>query len=246
VKKNVETNPPEIFQIQAYPQRQITGGYVKVSALVIDDTGVSNVRMYIRVPGDNQYIQHPMEKENSRYYYNSSYNKCGEYQYYIWAMDSTVNKNIGTSFGTPGQTFIIPEDYDTDGVPDTIEIFLGSDPKNASDAIRVSVTINEKFEDGYLILVQNNFIYWDRDENITRETKQEDVNGDGVNETLINVDGINGYDFYYNHVTQEIGPYTGEREDDEQDWTMYLVLIPLVFLLGIICFLYISLPKKEE
>jgi len=161
-------------------------------------------------------------------------------------MDTTVNKNIGTSIGIPGQTFIIPKDYDTDGVPDTIEIDLGSDPKNADDSIRVSVTLNEKFEDGYLILVQDKFIYWDKDENITRETKQEDVNGDGVNETLINVDGINGYDFFYNHVTQEIGPYTGENKDDEKDWTMYLVLIPLVSLLGIICFLYISFPKKEK
>lgn len=246
VKKNVETNPPEIFQIQASPQRQITRGYVQVSAVVTDDTDVSNVRMYIRAPGENQYIQHPMEKENSRYYYNASYTVYGEYQYYIWAMDTTVNKNIGTSSGIPGQTFIISEDYDADGVPDIIEIYLGSDPKNADDAIRVGVTINEKFEDGYLISVQDKFIYWDKDENITRETKQEDVNGDGVNETLINVDGINGYDFFYNHVTQEIGPYAGESKDDEKDWTMYLVLIPLVFLLGIICFLYISFPKKER
>ncbi len=246
VKKDVETVPPEIFQMQSYPQRQISGGYVKVSALVTDDTGVSEVYVYIRAPGENQYIQYPMEKENSRYYYNSSYTDVGEYRYYIWAMDTTVNKNIGTSIDTPGQTFTIPEDYDADGVPDTLEINLGSDPKNASDAIKVTVTVNEKIQDGYLILVQHRFIYWDREDNMTRETKQEDVDGDGVNETLINVDGINGYDFFYNHVTQEIGPYTGETEDNEQDWKSYLVLIPLAFLLGIICFLYISLPKKEE
>lgn len=246
VKKDIEAVPPDISQIQAYPQRQITGGYIEVSAFVTDDTGVSDVRIYIRAPGEDQYTQYPMEKENSRYYYNSSYNACGEYPYYIWAMDTTVNKNIGTSMHNQGQTFIIPQDYDNDGVPDTLEIDLGSDPKNASDAIRITVTVNEKIEDGYLILVQNRFIYWDRDDNITRETKQEDVDGDGINETLINVDGIKGYDFFYNHETQEIGPYTGETEDDEQDWRIYLILIPLAVLLGIICFLYIFLTKKRE
>jgi len=246
VKKDVETVPPDISQIQVHPQRQILGGYVEVSALVTDDTDVSDVQIYIRAPGKDQYNQYPMEKENFRYYYNSSYTLYGEYQYYIWAMDTTVNKNIGTSMDTQGQTFIIPEDYDSDGVPDSIEINLGSDPKNTSDAIRVTVTLNEKIEEGYLILTQNRFIYWDRDENTTRETKQEDVDGDGVNETLFNVDGIDGYDFFYNHENQEIGPYTGETEDDEQDWETYLIVIPLAFLLGIICFLYILLPKKEE
>jgi parallel beta-helix repeat protein len=109
----VNEMPPWISNLQAIPPVQVVGGYVNISAQVIDDTGLSDVCVLIRFPDNHiENISIIENKNNDTYYYNTTYDTLGLYSCWIWAVDIDGNKATSLSI-----YFTITNDFicDADG-----------------------------------------------------------------------------------------------------------------------------------
>lgn len=227
----IETNPPEIRGVSIIPAsgRQVLFEKVNISVYVEDDSGIDSVLLYI----DNE--ENEMSGgENNIYYFEKKCEKTGRFSYYIKAIDSSANKNQNSS---SVHYFEIPEDYDFDDVPDRIEIEIGSNPKNSSETINVSID----GENGYLLWVEkeSKYVYWDKDDNESRETGRMDVDGDGENDILFDVDGDGKYDYYYSKELKEIRIYKKEEEKEEVTETFWIIPPTALFILICIGFLFV-------
>ena len=95
---DVDTQPPEILDARAEPDPQDVGGYVNISAAVVDDKGLDYVVCLILDPDMKELENLTMEYNSSadRFYRERSYGEVGTYQYTIWAYDSWGNANWTT------------------------------------------------------------------------------------------------------------------------------------------------------
>jgi hypothetical protein len=185
-----------------------------------------------------------MDSSGSRYFYNQSYEESGEYHYYIWVQDASINKNINSTEGKTSQRFLIPDDYDEDGVPDDIERSIGSNPQDQNDSIKVTLTHNGVTKTGYLIWDGENYKYWDTTDNEIRDTSKEDIDEDGTDEILFDSDGDEENDHFYDTKTGDISPLSIPIPDDENEWENYLLLIPLLALLLVLFLIYSNIRKN--
>ena len=233
VYEDIETNAPKIEAITIEPieARQVVFEKVNISAFIDDESGIEKAILYVKI-GNNEY-EYEMKSKNKIYFYEKKYDKIGTYYYYIKAIDASANSNYNVS---EIFSFEIPKDYDYDDVPDILEIEIGSNPKNASQTINVSIG-NEK---GYLIFIEedNKYLYWDKDKNVTRNVLERDINGDGKNEILFDVNGDGKYDYYYNTILNEIERYKEKKEKREIE-TRWIIPPLALFILVCIGFLYI-------
>jgi parallel beta-helix repeat protein len=91
-------NPPIITNLQAIPPVQVLGGYVNISAIVTDDTGLSDICILIRFPDNHiENISIIENKNNDTYYYNTTYDTLGLYSCWIWAVDIDINQATSLS-----------------------------------------------------------------------------------------------------------------------------------------------------
>ena len=233
VYEDIETEPPTIKAVSIQPPsaRQVVNEEVNISAYIDDESGLSQVILFIIY--DDEEIEHEMKKKDKIYYYADTY-KPGVYYYYIKAVDASANLNYNV---TAKFSFEIPEDYDLDDVPDLIEISLGANPKNRSQTINVSIGK----EMGYLLWIEkeNRYIYWDRDENKSRNIKKMDIDGDGKNELLFDVDGDGIYDYYYSLTLKEVRKY-GEKVEKKAKETIWIIPPFILFVLMCLGFLFIK------
>ena len=92
------SNLPKIYDVSTTPSSTLQGGFVNISCKVFDADGVDEVSLRIRDP-DN--ILHIISITNNNtgylYYCNRTYTVAGEYNYLIWANDTT--NNVSTSSG---------------------------------------------------------------------------------------------------------------------------------------------------
>jgi hypothetical protein len=131
--KNVDNLPPQILDIKAEPLVQLVNNSVNISCRVIDDVSVDNVKVRIYGPPGFAFINATMNASTEgRYYYNTTYNITGEYNYSIWAQDSSGNTNFSEN-----KSFHILLEYDT--TPPTISD-VNVSPKN--QALDKSVNIS--------------------------------------------------------------------------------------------------------
>ena len=237
VYEGIETNAPIIKAVTIEPPsaRQVLNGVINISAYIDDESGIAKAMLIVERNGEiNEY---EMKKgANNIYYYSKAYDKVGEYSYYIKAVDASANANYNTS---PTYTFEVPEDYDLDDIPDKIEIEIGADPTNASQTINVSVGN----QIGYLIWIEekNNYIYWDRDANKTRDVILMDVDGDGKMEYLFDVNGNGKPDYYYDEQDKIVNQYeTKEEKKLETVW-----ILPPLLLFIIVCVAFLVVIKKK-
>ncbi|RLF41266.1 MAG: hypothetical protein DRN12_03555 [Thermoplasmata archaeon] len=93
----IDNVPPDIINIDVDPIRQIPGGYVNISAEIIDDSGLQDVQLILTYPnGDIENVSIKNNKVNSNiYYYNHTYAQKGDHGCYFWTID--VYGNIGVS-----------------------------------------------------------------------------------------------------------------------------------------------------
>ena len=235
VYEDIETDPPIIKAISIDPPTavQVIFGKVNISALIDDESGIQKALLIVK-HGDNEEIYEMKEGKNKIYYCEKEYDKTGKFYYYIKAIDASANANYNVS---STNYFEIPVDYDLDDVPDIVEVDLGADPQNASQTINVSVGD----EYGYLLWIEekNEYVYWDRDDNITRETSKQDVNNDGIDEILFDVDGDGKYDYYYVTETKELVKYY-EKEEKKVSETVWILPPLILFILVCISFLFIK------
>jgi len=101
-----DINPPDISNINDYPDPQIMDKYVNITVTAADETEVDTVRVDITGPagfiGVNESMIHG---EQDNFYYNQNYSIVGNYSYYIWAADT-----LGHSVKSSIFTFTIVDD----------------------------------------------------------------------------------------------------------------------------------------
>lgn len=237
IYEGVEIVPPSIRAVTADPQRQVIYGSVNISALINDSSGIGRAVLHV-VYGGSENVYDMSNRVGSKvYYYSKPYDKAGEYTYYIEAVDSSSNGNKNDTSDI-FRYFVIPEDYDMDGIPDTVEIEAGSDPKDSSGTVNVTAGN----ETGYLLWKDSDgsYIYWDREDNFLRDTAEKVINGE--NSILFDSDGDGSYDHYYGTVSGEIGVYRVATEEEGMGDLLWV--IPAAILFALVCLLFIAVKKK--
>jgi len=120
--KNVtiyDNENPEISNMQAVPSEQEIGGYVNISAEVIDNIEVDEVYLYIEYPDsiiENVLLTRSksaslatkrstienfsitQNQTGDTYYCNRTYSEVGVYTYHIWANDTSNNSNVSSDY----------------------------------------------------------------------------------------------------------------------------------------------------
>lgn len=236
VYEGIETVPPSIRAVTADPQRQVIYGNVNVSALINDSSGVSRATLHVIFDGSESTYDMSQREGSKIFYYSKSYDKVGEYEYYIEAVDSSPNSNKNDTSNL-FRYFVIPQDYDMDDVPDTVEVEAGTNPKDGSKT--VNVTINNEI--GYLLWKEGDekYVYWDREDNELRSTVEKVMDGENV--ILFDSDGDGSYDHYYEISSGDIKIYEIVREEGLGD---LLWIIPAAILFALICMLFVVIRKK--
>jgi len=107
----VDNDPPEITDVNADPSVQMAGYYVNISAVVIDNIGLSEVNLHVTYPDSTEQVFPIIDnKIGDTYYSNRTYVQDGTYEYYILAKDTTGNENVSET--------------------KTFDIVIGSPPEN--------------------------------------------------------------------------------------------------------------------
>jgi len=237
IYNGIETVPPTIRAVTASPQRQVIYGAVNISALIDDFTGIAKAVLHVIYNGSEATYDMSNKKGSKIYYYVKSYDEVGNYDYYIEAIDSSANRNVNDTADI-FRYFVIPEDYDLDGVPDKIEVEGGADPTDSSKTINVTIGT----EIGYLMLKENEntYVYWDSEDNELRDTSQKQLGNENV--ILFDSDGDGIYDHYYGLDSGEIGVYTIKEKAGLGD---IIWVAPAAVLFALVCMLFIVIRKKE-
>jgi len=90
---------PEIADVQANPSIQNIGGYVNISAIVIDNIEVDEVYLYLEYPDSSvENFSITQNKTGDTYYCNKTYQQLGIYNYHIWANDTSDNANVSSDY----------------------------------------------------------------------------------------------------------------------------------------------------
>lgn len=237
VYEGIETDPPVIKAVSIDPPeaKQVVSGTVNISAYIEDESGIE--RAVVVISDGTTEETHEMDGgENHIYYYEKECDTPGTFSYYIDVVDASANANHNRS---ATHSFEVPSDYDMDGVPDTVELSAGSDPKNESDVINVSVG----GEEGYLLWVAGNhtYRYWDRDDDEIRTVTEKDVDGDGQEDVLFDADGDGRADYYYNEAAKELRVY---EEQPEEEPTETVWILPPLALFILVCIGFIAVRKR--
>jgi hypothetical protein len=90
---------PEFSNITSFPECQISGGFVNLSALVTDNVMVDDV--YVNILHPDMVVENisiTQNKTGDIYYCNNTYQQSGIYVYHIWANDISGNTNISGSY----------------------------------------------------------------------------------------------------------------------------------------------------
>ncbi|MDI6856679.1 MAG: hypothetical protein QMD21_07865, partial [Candidatus Thermoplasmatota archaeon] len=92
----IDITLPIISEVQATPSVQTQRGYVNITCIVTDNVAVDTVKVNIIGPTDFTPVNITMNQipNTNNYYYNTTYQIGGLYSYYIWANDTSANKNI--------------------------------------------------------------------------------------------------------------------------------------------------------
>ncbi len=94
----VDTNPPQIINLQANPDIQHSGGYVNITCDFIDGSDIETAMLNITYPDGSIHN----ETMFGGYYHNSIYTLNGTYNFFVWVEDVYGNSNFSKS-----QTFEI-------------------------------------------------------------------------------------------------------------------------------------------
>jgi len=92
-----DDNSPEISSVGSNPTTQETNGNVNISCVVTDNIETAGVFVNITYP-DVSYHNFSMTNIGGTdvYYYNGSYSLQGNYDYFIWANDTSGNVNVSS------------------------------------------------------------------------------------------------------------------------------------------------------
>ena len=237
VYSGIETTPPTIRAVTASPQKQVIYGAVNISALIDDSSGIKKAILHVIYNGSETAYDMKQREGSKIFYHVESYDNVGNYEYYIEAVDSSANSNENDTSDI-FRYFVIPKDYDLDGVPDKVEVEAGADPTDESQTINVTIGT----EMGYLLVKEKEgtYVYWDREDNELRDTSEEQLGNENV--ILFDTDGDGSYDHYYGLDSNEIGIYTVKEEAGIGD---IIWVAPALVLFALVCILFVAIRKKD-
>lgn len=231
VYEGVETTPPSIAGVAAVPERQVIGEPVNVSVAIQDEHLLQEVLLYVTGPsGTSSY---PMSGAGGSYRYARTYETPGEYTCYVEAVDASANHNKNDTADHP-ISFIIPEDYDSDGIPDTIEREAGANPRERGDNVNVSVPGAM----GYLLwkMDAEEYVYWDGDAEDGQLRSVETTVIDGSKAILFDADGDGEYDHYYEEDSKAIRTYSPPAEAGVG---AVIWAVPAALLFALVCIMFV-------
>jgi len=91
----LDNDPPELSDIIVDPEAQMAGYNVNISAIVIDNIGLSEVNLHVEFPDSTEEVYPIIDnKIGDRYYSNRTYIQDGTYKFYILAKDTSGNENV--------------------------------------------------------------------------------------------------------------------------------------------------------
>ena len=138
----LDSTPPEISNIDVFPDPQIIGNNVNISCSINDNIGVDEVRVNISYPDDSVHNETMTE---GSYYYNATYSIPGEYSYFIWANDTSGNSNQSELY-----TFNIVD----------LDLFDHVDLTNSWNLVSLPVNDSVDVSDVFIV-VGDQLLYWD-------------------------------------------------------------------------------------
>ena len=153
---------PEISNVQVIPSIQNIGGYVNISATVIDNIDVDEVFLNIEYPDYNvENISITQNRTGDTYYCNKTFSQVGIYTFNIWANDTNRNQNISEDYNfeiIQNQAPYIPSAPDPQDGETGVDINADlswncSDPDSDNLTYDVYFEVNDPTPD---ILVSNN------------------------------------------------------------------------------------------
>ncbi|MEW6069036.1 MAG: right-handed parallel beta-helix repeat-containing protein [Candidatus Thermoplasmatota archaeon] len=102
----LDTERPRISNVQAIPEMQEVYGYVNITCTVTDNIAVNIVKIAITGPTGFTPVNITMTNipGTNNYYHNTTYSVLGTYSYFIWANDTSNNKNTSATY-----TFVIQD-----------------------------------------------------------------------------------------------------------------------------------------
>jgi hypothetical protein len=147
-----DATPPTINYYGAYPPVQLKDGYVNISCISTDFTGINEIRVIIIYPDNYTLIKSmKLSTTEGKYEYSQTYDIVGKYVFYITSEDKLGNKR-----STENKVFWITtniDDTDDDGMPDWWEKRYGFDPYDPTDSKqdedRDGYTNIEEYKSGY-------------------------------------------------------------------------------------------------
>ncbi|MFQ6106193.1 MAG: choice-of-anchor V domain-containing protein [Thermoplasmata archaeon] len=130
-----DTEPPTISDVTAIPSPLEYPGNVNISAVIQDNVAVSSAWVNVTYPGGGGFLEELMtyDSASDRYYLNRSYPLLGNYNFLVWAEDSSGLKN-----SLAGQ-FVIG-----DTTPPAI-IHVPVTLALANDTINITATVTDNF-----------------------------------------------------------------------------------------------------
>jgi len=156
-----------------------------------------------------------------------------------------TNKNDPNDYPADNDGDKIPDDYDedddNDGLVDHLEKTLGSDPKDSSDVIIVSIEGDSNI---YYLIDSNKDGKNDKLYSSTGRITAVDMTDDG--KYLLDINGDGKWDYIYDPASKEITPYE-EKQTKEFPWLLVIIgiIIAIVVIVGILFFAgYIRIERE--
>ena len=133
-----DTEPPEITNVSADPDPQAVGGYVNLTARVVDSVAVSTVWANVTLIGGG-WANTSMTRvaATDDFYHNTSYSLPGPHGYTIWANDATGNLNSSSGYSF---TIIDVTSPLITGVGDT------PDPQDVAGWVNITANVTDNIQ----------------------------------------------------------------------------------------------------
>ena len=137
----LDITSPQVQDVTAEPNTQVTGGFVNISAVVTDDYLLGEVRIVVRDPGGFTIVDQLMDYDSSsgRYYFNGTYAALGTHTFTITAKDTTMN----TASQAGGFTIILGPDL---VAPEIADVTALPDPQDSGGTVNISALITDDRE----------------------------------------------------------------------------------------------------
>ncbi len=203
-----DTTPPSVTGLSEIPDPVNVSGYINISSLITDLSGVDIVIIEVEFPDSSRYNYTTLISGNT--YYNDTVNatQLGEYTYIIYANDSLGNLN-----NTESSLFNALEEEDTEK-PKVTSLQENPDPVELGNYIDISLNVTDNVEVGYVII---EIEYPDSSrENFTAISETQDIYHNGtINSTQL---GSHTYRIYANDTSGNLND-TGSGTFSVEDTT---------------------------